>query len=73
VFTSARQATNAAIDAQRALAAHDWPAGEQVKVRMGANAGEALVGGRDYTGLGSSDGTHRGCGGQAAASTAAAK
>jgi predicted ATPase/class 3 adenylate cyclase len=51
VFGSARQAINAAVEAQRALAAHAWPADEQLKVRMGANAGEALLGGRDYTGL----------------------
>lgn len=51
VFSSARQAIAAAIDAQRALGAHSWPADEQVKVRMGVHAGEALLGGRDYTGL----------------------
>ena len=51
VFSSARQAISAAIDAQRALAAHAWPDGEQVRVRMGAHAGEAVLGGRDYTGL----------------------
>src|SRR6185369_3799306 len=51
VFTSAREAIQAAIDAQRAIGAHEWPKGEQVKVRIGAHAGEALLGGRDYTGL----------------------
>jgi predicted ATPase/class 3 adenylate cyclase len=51
VFTSARQAIGAAIDAQRNLTAHAWPDGEEVRVRMGAHAGEAVLGGRDYTGL----------------------
>ena len=51
VFASAREAIQAAIDAQRAIGAHKWPKGEQLKVRIGAHAGEALLGGRDYTGL----------------------
>ncbi len=51
VFASAREAIQAAIDAQRAIGVHKWPKGEQLKVRIGAHAGEALLGGRDYTGL----------------------
>jgi predicted ATPase/class 3 adenylate cyclase len=51
VFASARQAVAASIDAQRALAAHRWPPAAHVKVRMGIHAGEAVLGGRDYTGL----------------------
>jgi len=51
VFASARAAIEAAVEAQRAVAEHNWPSGEQLKVRMGAHAGEALLGGRDYTGL----------------------
>lgn len=50
-FGSVRQAVAAAVDAQRALDAHAWPVGAQVKVRMGIHAGEAVFGGRDYTGL----------------------
>lgn len=51
VFPAARQAIAAAIEAQRALEAHDWPADRTIKVRMGIHAGEAVFGGRDYTGL----------------------
>lgn len=50
-FHSARQAIGAAIDAQRALAAHPWPGGVAVKVRIGLHAGEAVMRGRDYAGL----------------------
>src|SRR3712207_55392 len=35
VFTDARAATEAAIAAQRALAAREWPAGARVRVRIG--------------------------------------
>ncbi len=41
VFTSATQCASAAIAIQRALAAHGWPAGERVRVRMGIHVGEA--------------------------------
>ncbi len=51
VFPTVRQAVLAAVGGQRALAAHDWPEGAAVRVRMGINAGEAIFGGRDYTGL----------------------
>src|SRR6476659_5245836 len=50
VFPTVRQAVLAAVAGQRALAAHDWPDGSAVRVRMGINAGEAILGGRDYTG-----------------------
>jgi predicted ATPase/class 3 adenylate cyclase len=39
-FTSAGSATASAADAQRALAAHDWPDGEAVRVRIGLHTGE---------------------------------
>ena len=51
VFPTVRQAILAAVAGQRALAAHAWPDGVAVRVRMGINAGEAIFGGRDYTGL----------------------
>ncbi|MCI0346674.1 MAG: adenylate/guanylate cyclase domain-containing protein, partial [Chloroflexi bacterium] len=46
VFPSARPAIEAAVAAQRAIAAEPWPAGAEVRVRMGIHSGEAeLVGG----------------------------
>src|SRR5262245_60154740 len=51
VFPSVRQAVQAAVEGQRALASQAWPAGAQVRVRMGIHAGEAVFGGRDYTGI----------------------
>ena len=51
VFPSARQAVAAAIDAQRAMARHEWPMGAQVRVRIGIHAAEAVLGGKNYTGL----------------------
>jgi class 3 adenylate cyclase/tetratricopeptide (TPR) repeat protein len=41
VFSTAAACTAAVIDIQLALAAHTWPAGEQVRVRMGVHTGEA--------------------------------
>ena len=35
IFPSATAAVAAAVEAQRALAAADWPAGHEVRVRMG--------------------------------------
>ena len=40
-FASPRACVDAAIKVQRALAAHAWPAGEQVRARMGIHCGEA--------------------------------
>ncbi len=51
VFPAARQAMAAAIDGQRAIAAHQWPNAAELKVRIGIHAGEAVMGGRDYTGI----------------------
>jgi len=34
VFTSPRACVDAAVDAQRALVSHAWPAGEMVRVRI---------------------------------------
>ncbi|MBI4259006.1 MAG: tetratricopeptide repeat protein [Actinobacteria bacterium] len=51
VFPSATGAVSAAVDAQRALARHRWPAGTAVRVRMGLHTGEGVLGGDDYVGL----------------------
>jgi len=40
VFESARDAVSCCVDAQRALAGHDWPDGVAVRVRMGLHSGE---------------------------------
>ena len=51
-FRRAKDAVAAAADAQRDLAAHDWPDGAQVTVRMGLHTGEPKVGEQRYVGLG---------------------
>ncbi|HMI28761.1 MAG TPA: adenylate/guanylate cyclase domain-containing protein, partial [Gaiellaceae bacterium] len=51
-FRRAKDAVGAAVDAQRALAAHDWPGDTQLRVRMGMHTGEPAVGGERYVGLG---------------------
>jgi class 3 adenylate cyclase len=50
-FPRARDAVTAAVEAQRAHAAHDWPAGVEVRVRMGLHTGEPAVGSEGYLGL----------------------
>jgi class 3 adenylate cyclase len=50
-FTRARDAVRAAVDGQRALAAHTWPQDEKVRVRMGLHTGEPTVGDEGYVGL----------------------
>ncbi len=51
VFQDAVSAVAAAIDAQRALAAATWPAGAEVRVRMGLHTGQGIAGGDGYVGL----------------------
>lgn len=51
VFPEASQALEAAINAQRELANHDWPDGGTVRVRMGLHTGEGVVGSTGYTGI----------------------
>jgi predicted ATPase/class 3 adenylate cyclase len=51
VFPEARAAVAAAIDAQRGLAAHEWPDGIDLRVRMGLHSGEAYLAGDDYGGF----------------------
>jgi predicted ATPase/class 3 adenylate cyclase/DNA-binding CsgD family transcriptional regulator len=41
VFASPRACVEAAVQAQRALVSHAWPAGETVRVRMGIHSGDA--------------------------------
>lgn len=50
-FEDAAAAARTAIDAQLAFAEQEWPAGEQVRVRMGMHTGEAIFADSDYLGL----------------------
>ena len=50
-FARARDALSAAVAAQRALRAHEWPDGREVRVRMGLHTGEPQVGDEGYLGL----------------------
>jgi YVTN family beta-propeller protein len=51
-FARAKAALASAVVAQRELAAHAWPQGVEVRVRMGLHTGEPLVGEQRYIGLG---------------------
>jgi predicted ATPase/class 3 adenylate cyclase len=51
VFESAPQAISGAVQAQRALAAHDWPNGVSVRVRIGVHTGEGVLGADSYIGI----------------------
>jgi class 3 adenylate cyclase len=50
-FPRARDAVEAAVEAQRAHAAHEWPEACTVLVRMGLHTGEPAVGSEGYLGL----------------------
>lgn len=50
-FPRAREAVAAAASAQRALAAHAWPEGASVRVRMGLHTGEPRSAETEYVGL----------------------
>src|SRR4029079_11205705 len=50
-FARARDAVAAAAAGQHALAAHDWPGGAQVRVRMGLHTGEPAVGEEGSVGM----------------------
>ena len=50
-FGSAGGAIGAALTAQRAIVAEDWPAGVELRVRMGLHTGEATVAGDGYVGI----------------------
>jgi class 3 adenylate cyclase len=51
-FRRAKDAVQAAVAGQRALATHRWPQGAAVRVRMGLHTGEPTVGSDRYVGLG---------------------
>ena len=51
VFTSATEAVNAALAAQRRLASYDWPDGAMVRVRMGLHTGQPTRLESDYVGM----------------------
>jgi predicted ATPase/class 3 adenylate cyclase len=51
VFPTAEAAVAAATQGQRALAAFEWPAGEQVRVRMGIHTGTPAVSEGGYVGM----------------------
>jgi class 3 adenylate cyclase len=50
-FARALDAVQCAIDAQRALAAHEWINNERVRVRMGLHTGEPLIASTGYVGM----------------------
>jgi class 3 adenylate cyclase len=50
-FLRARDAATAAVQAQRALRAHEWPEGKELRVRMGLHTGEPHVGDEGYLGI----------------------
>jgi peptide/nickel transport system substrate-binding protein len=51
-FRRAKDAINAAIACQRDLAAHAWPQGCELRVRMGIHTGEPAMGSERYVGMG---------------------
>jgi predicted ATPase/class 3 adenylate cyclase/DNA-binding CsgD family transcriptional regulator len=51
VFGEPKQAVLCALEVQRSLAAHDWPAGIRVRVRMGIHTGHSVPADGIYTGL----------------------
>ncbi|HSL09957.1 MAG TPA: adenylate/guanylate cyclase domain-containing protein [Actinomycetota bacterium] len=51
VFRSPVDAVHAAIAAQRAIGAHPWPDGVDLRVRMGVHTGNAAIAGGDYVGI----------------------
>jgi class 3 adenylate cyclase len=50
-FARARDAVEAAVEAQRAHASADWPDDATVRVRMGLHTGEPVLGSEGYLGL----------------------
>jgi predicted ATPase/class 3 adenylate cyclase len=51
VFVSPVDAVETAIEVQRCLAAHAWPAGRSVRVRMGVHTGDGVLSGDGYVGM----------------------
>jgi class 3 adenylate cyclase len=52
VFRAAREAVTAAVEAQRELAAVEWPESVEIKVRMGLHSSEPKASGERYVGIG---------------------
>jgi class 3 adenylate cyclase len=50
-FRSAQDALRGAVEAQRAIAAHDWPDGSDLRVRIGIHSGDADSSEGRYVGL----------------------
>ncbi len=50
-FSDAKHAVLCALEVQRTLAAHEWPGGAAVRVRIGIHTGQAVPAGGGYTGL----------------------
>jgi predicted ATPase/class 3 adenylate cyclase len=50
-FPTATGALAAAVGTQRGLAAHPWPDGATIRVRIGLHTGEGSLGGDDYLGI----------------------
>jgi predicted ATPase/class 3 adenylate cyclase len=50
-FPRASGAIRAAVETQRALAAHPWPDGNAIRVRMGLHTGEGVPAGDNYVGI----------------------
>jgi class 3 adenylate cyclase len=50
-FETAADAVACCLSAQRALAAHDWPGGDAVRVRMGLHSGEVTRHEGSYVGM----------------------
>ena len=50
-FTRAKDAADAAVEAQRAITSHEWPGDAEVRVRMGLHTGEPQVGEHGYLGI----------------------
>ena len=50
-FASANKAVLAAVNAQRDLTAHEWPAGAGLRIRIGLHTGEASLAKQGYVGI----------------------
>ena len=51
VFSTSEAALRAAVEGQRALGAHAWPAGAEIRVRMGIHSGRPERHGDNYVGV----------------------
>jgi DNA-binding NarL/FixJ family response regulator/class 3 adenylate cyclase len=51
VFPEAHEAAAAVVAAQKAFTEHEWPAGVELRVRMGLHTGEPAIRGETYFGL----------------------